>query len=191
MPAGQLHGIVHAAGPAACADPALVDARLSDEPHEGRIKIAGPFFVQLPLHVWLTGIETRSAAFAEASVINRQCADACGAELLRDRLPGGTRRDAHVHQQHRRTWSCGSEVGRLQACAVGRDDVHVAPDRRGCSSSRNSSSSGRKKDQQEHQRFHAQILRLSAASRWADVIRHLRYSATCPQQPTASGQKHA
>src|SRR6266542_4482116 len=134
MPAGELHRIVHAAGPATCSDAALIHAGLSDEPREGRIKIARPFVIQVPLHFGRIRIETRAAAFTEATVINRQGADAGGAELLRDRLPGRTRRDAHVHQQYGRTWSYASEVSRLQCDAVRSEDVHVAPCGRGCRS---------------------------------------------------------
>ena len=175
MPARQLHGIVHAAGSAARSDAALVDAGLSDEPCEGRIKIARPFVIQLPLHFGRTGIETRSAAFAEATVINRERADTCSAELLRDRLPGRARRVAHVHQQDRWTWSSGGKVGRLQARTVGRNDVHVAPNGGGCGSSR------RRENHEEHQRCHAQILRLRPAFCWGDRDPSLETLCDVPQ----------
>lgn len=65
MAAGEFHRISHAAGPAACADAGVIDTGLSDEPRERRIQVARPCLIQLPLHVRVVELESRSAAFAE------------------------------------------------------------------------------------------------------------------------------
>src|SRR5262245_61596689 len=126
MTAGQLHRVVRAARSAARADAALVHAGLRDEPRERGIEIAGPLLVQLSLHLRWARLEARTAALAEAAIVDRQRADAGGAELPGDRLPRRARRNAHVHQDYGRTGPVGREVGRLQAGAVRRGDVDVA-----------------------------------------------------------------
>src|SRR5438067_4603232 len=102
MTAGQFDCIVYAATATAGANAGLVNAGLREQPREGSVEITGPLRRYLLLDLGSRVLGTRSAAFAEAAIVNGQRADPGGTESLRDRLPRFAIRVAHVQQDHGR-----------------------------------------------------------------------------------------
>src|SRR5262245_41604135 len=115
MPAGELHGVVDAAAPAARADPAAVDAGLRDETAEGGVDVAGPFLLN---HLLAIGrrqrVEALAAALAEAAVIEGDGVKALRGERLAEMRPGLALAVAHVQQHDARAGLPRRKVGGLE-----------------------------------------------------------------------------